>query len=63
MSMSWLFVVPNYRIHQILNGPMAALLGLLVFMIAAMDNPFRGEVSVGPEAFLGVRRQRIERVK
>jgi hypothetical protein len=25
--------------------------GVVIFMIAAMDNPFRGEVSVGPDAF------------
>ena len=28
-----------------------ALLGLLIFLLAAMDQPFRGEISVGPEAF------------
>jgi hypothetical protein len=29
----------------------ASLLGLLVFLTAAMDNPFRGEFSVSPDAF------------
>ena len=30
---------------------MGLLLGSLIFLIAAMDNPFRGEFSVGPDAF------------
>ena len=29
----------------------SGLLGLLIFLLAAMDNPFRGEISVGSEAF------------
>jgi hypothetical protein len=48
---SWLLVVDNFKLHGVLNALMAALLGLLVFLIAAMDNPFRGEYSVSPEAF------------
>lgn len=55
MMVSWLFVVENRKLHGILNVLMAALLGLLVFLIAAMDNPFRGEFSVGPDAFENVR--------
>lgn len=26
-------------------------MGVLIFLVAAMDYPFRGEVSIGPEAF------------
>ena len=44
-----------FRLHMVLNMLMAALLGLLVFLIAVMDNPFRGEFSVGPDAFEYVR--------
>jgi hypothetical protein len=29
----------------------AGLLGSLFFLVAAMDNPFRGQFGVGPEAF------------
>ena len=54
---SWLFIVENFKLHGVLNMLMAALLGLLVFLIAAMDNPFRGEFSVGPDAFKFVRDQ------
>ncbi len=54
---SWLLVVDNFKLHGVLNALMAALLGLLVYLIAAMDNPFRGEYSVSPEAFELVRDQ------
>jgi len=30
---------------------MSSLLGLMIFLLAAMDHPFRGELSVGPEPF------------
>lgn len=55
IMVSWLFIIDNFRLHNSLNILMAALLGLLVFLIAAMDNPFRGGYSVGPEAFEFVR--------
>jgi Zn-dependent protease with chaperone function len=57
IMVSWLFVVKIFRLHVFLNMLMAALLGLLVYLIAVMDNPFRGEFSVGPEAFEYVRDQ------
>jgi len=34
-----------------LGGMLAAYLGTMIFLIAAMDNPFRGEVSVSAEPF------------
>lgn len=55
IMVSWLFIIDNFRLHNALNILMAALLGLLVFLIAAMDNPYRGEYSVGPDVFEFVR--------
>ena len=57
IMVSWLFVVENVGLHSFLNVLMAALLGLLVYLIAAMDNPFRGDFSVSPDAFVEVRDQ------
>ena len=37
------------HVHLILTGLVSLFLGLVIFLIAAMDNPFRGEVSVGPD--------------
>jgi len=39
------------HVHLILGGALGLFLGLVTFLIAAMDNPFRGEVSVTPDPF------------
>ncbi len=36
--------------HLILGGFFSLFLGITIFLVAAMDNPFRGEVSVSPDA-------------
>ena len=51
VASGYMFHLPRFRVHLILTVMMASLMGLLVFLIAAMDNPFRGEVSIGPDAF------------
>jgi hypothetical protein len=48
----FLFHVPQRRLHVTLTVMMAALMGLFVFLIVAMDNPFRGEMGIGPDAFV-----------
>ncbi len=55
IMVSWLFICENFRLHSVLNILMAALLGLLVYLIAAMDNPFRGAYSIQPDALEFVR--------
>ena len=37
------------HVHLILGGVLASILALVIFLIAALDNPFRGEVSIGPD--------------
>jgi hypothetical protein len=32
-------------------GLLSVCLGVVIFLIAAMDNPFWGDVSVGPDSF------------
>jgi len=39
------------HVHLILGAALSMFLGLVIFLIAAMDNPFRGEVSVSPAPF------------
>jgi hypothetical protein len=34
-----------------LGGITSFFLATLIALVAAMDNPFRGEVSIGPDAF------------
>jgi hypothetical protein len=40
--------------HFFLGGLLAFFLATLVFLIAAMDNPFRGEVSISSDVFENV---------
>jgi hypothetical protein len=39
------------HVHLILGAALSMFIGLVIFLIAAMDNPFRGEVSVTPAPF------------
>ncbi|MFM7161764.1 MAG: hypothetical protein ACKO3P_15525 [Planctomycetaceae bacterium] len=50
LAMVWLFDM-KFTAHLFLGGLLAAYLGAMIFLIAAMDNPFRGEVSIPPTAF------------
>ncbi|WP_342028937.1 hypothetical protein [Methylocapsa palsarum] len=38
------------HVHLILGAVLASILGSVIFLTAELDNPFRGEVSVGPDA-------------
>jgi hypothetical protein len=49
--LTYLFWVDNLRLHASLVAIMAIFIALLVFLTAAMDNPFRGECSISAEAF------------
>lgn len=42
------------HVHLIVGGILSAFLGAVIFVIAAMDNPFRGQVSVGSQGFQAV---------
>ena len=57
LALTFLFVLPDARGHLLLTVVLAGFVGLLIFRIAAMDRPYRGEVSVGPEAFEAVRQR------
>jgi hypothetical protein len=51
IGLTYLFWIENLSVHAILVGIMAIFIALLVFLTAAMDNPFRGEFSVSAEAY------------
>ncbi len=46
----WLFDI-DFLSHLALGGVLAFFLGTVILLIASMDNPFRGEVSIKPDAF------------
>jgi hypothetical protein len=49
--LTWFLVLNDERSHIWLSLVFAAMMGLLIFLTAAMDNPFRGEFSVSAAAF------------
>src|SRR5262249_37635432 len=51
IALTYLFWVENRPLHALLVGILATFVGLLIFLTAAMDNPFRGEFSVSPDVF------------
>lgn len=46
ITTTWFFHTRSFRMHLWMTAQMCALLGLIVFMIGILDNPFRGQVSV-----------------
>lgn len=48
---SYLFAYRSLPLLIAIVGLLAAMVGLVLYLIAAVDYPFRGEVRVGPEAF------------
>jgi hypothetical protein len=51
MGLIYLFWVENVLLHAILVAVFATFVGLMIFLTAAMDNPFRGHFSVSPDAY------------
>jgi Protein of unknown function (DUF4239) len=49
--LTWLLVINNRKLDIVINSLMGLLLGSLIFLIAAMDNPFRGEYCVSADSF------------
>jgi Protein of unknown function (DUF4239) len=49
--LTWLLISSNKKLDIILHILIGTLLGSLIFLIAAMDNPFRGDYAVGSESF------------
>jgi hypothetical protein len=57
LMMTWLLVCERRWAERLIVALLAVLVGLIIFLTAAMDNPFRGGFSVGPDAFISVRDQ------
>jgi hypothetical protein len=59
MAIVWLLDM-KFITHLFLGGVLAFFLGTMIFLIAALDNPFRGEVSVTPAPIEAVYREMVE---
>jgi hypothetical protein len=51
IAVTWFFHMKSQSMHFWMTVMFSGLLGLMIFLLAALDNPFRGQISVGPEAF------------
>jgi hypothetical protein len=60
IALTWFFDMKSQSMHFWMTVMLATLLGLLIFLLGALDNPFRGEISVGPEAFELVYQRRMQ---
>lgn len=49
IAVSWFFHTGSFSVHFWMTILFASLLGLLIFLIAVLDNPYRGKISVSPE--------------
>jgi Protein of unknown function (DUF4239) len=49
--LTWFLVIKNKKLDVAINILSGVLLGSLIFLIIVMDNPFRGQYSVGSDSF------------
>lgn len=51
IAMTWLFVIEPFRAQVVPTVLLAIVIGLLTFLVAALDNPYSGSVYIGAEPF------------
>ena len=51
IAVTWCFHLHNQRMHFCITGMTSTLLGLLIFLLAAMDHPYLGGLSVSPQPY------------
>lgn len=49
IAVTWFFHTGSFRMHLWMTILFSGLLGLMIYLIAVLDNPYRGRVSVTPE--------------
>jgi Protein of unknown function (DUF4239) len=49
IAVTWFFHTGSFGIHFWMTVQFSALLGLMIYLIAVLDNPYRGKLSVTPE--------------
>jgi hypothetical protein len=51
LSASFFFKVEDARLHGIQVLLLSGFMGLIIFMIFALDRPFRGDLGLSPEPY------------
>ncbi len=49
LAVSWFYQTNNFQLHVWMTILFSGLLGVLIYLVAVLDNPYRGKVSVSPE--------------
>ena len=49
IAVTWCFHTASFSMHFWMTVLFCALLGTMIYLIAALDNPYRGKISVSPE--------------
>ena len=57
IALTWFFDMRSMSMHFWMTVIFSSTLGLMIFLLAALDCPFRGELSIGPEALEMVNEQ------
>ncbi len=57
IAVCWMFTFSHSKVQILLTASVAVMIGLLVFVSASLDAPFRGRSGIGPEAFTLVQSQ------
>jgi len=57
IAATWFFHTPSFNMHLWLSLVYSILIGLLIYLIVALDNPYRGRISVGPDPLVRVYEQ------
>lgn len=51
IALTWFLPVGRPRLHMIMTGITAAMIGMVILTIVILDKPFRGVISISPDAF------------
>jgi hypothetical protein len=51
VGFTYLFGLRSTTVHVLMVAALALIIGLVLFTVAALDYPFRGDIRIGPEAF------------
>ncbi len=57
IAVTWCFHTVSFSMHFWMTTLLSGLLGLMLYLVAALDNPYRGKISVGPESLERVYQQ------
>jgi len=51
IAVTWCFHLHNRKMHLWMTVLISALLGLMIFLLSAMDHPYLGQISVSMQPF------------